>query len=58
LKAAAGRIHSVGIGDLLRVSVIPNPIDRNLRPPKAGERPKGRRAKWRAAKPADAGAGD
>jgi hypothetical protein len=38
--------------------LTPDPIDRNLRPPEAGGRPNGRRAKWRVAKPADAGAGD
>jgi hypothetical protein len=37
---------------------MPDPIDRDLRPPKAGERPDGRRAQWRAAKRADARAGD
>jgi hypothetical protein len=31
---------------------------RNLRPPKAGGRPDGRRAMWRAAKRAEARAGD
>jgi hypothetical protein len=37
---------------------MPHHIDRNRRPLKAGERPNGRRAKWRAAKRADARAGD
>jgi hypothetical protein len=38
--------------------LIPNPMGRNLRPPKAGGRPYGRRATWRAAKRAEARAGD
>jgi hypothetical protein len=33
-------------------------MGRNLRPPKAGGRPNGRRAMWRAAKRAEARAGD
>jgi len=40
------------------LQVMSDPIDRNLRPPEAGERPNCRRAQWRVAKPADAGAGD
>lgn len=32
--------------------LMPNPINRDLRLPQAGERPKGRRADWRVAKPA------
>jgi hypothetical protein len=38
--------------------IIPNPMCRNLRPPKAGGRPDGRRATCRAAKRAEARAGD
>jgi hypothetical protein len=33
-------------------------MNQNLRPPKAGERPHGRRAMWRAATRAEARAGD
>jgi hypothetical protein len=40
------------------VTLIPNPMSRTLRPPKAGGRPDGRRAMWRAAKRAEARAGD
>jgi len=34
------------------LQVMSDPIDRNLRPPEAGEPPNGRRARWRVAKPA------
>jgi phosphoenolpyruvate synthase/pyruvate phosphate dikinase len=43
--------------DGLKVYVIPNPMSWNLRPPKTGGRPDGRRATWRAAKRAEARAG-
>ncbi len=36
---------------------MPNPIDRDLRPPKAGERPNGRRRVCGEAKRAEARAG-
>ena len=32
---------------------MPDAMNWDLRPPKAGERPNGRRAKWRVAKPAE-----
>jgi hypothetical protein len=38
--------------------MIPDPIERNLRPPLAGERPNGRRRSCGEAKRADARAGD
>lgn len=36
---------------------MPNLMEATLRPSKAGERPSGRRAKWRVAKRAEARAG-
>jgi hypothetical protein len=56
LRPLAQGLANAAIG--VQRGVIPQPMCRNLRPPKAGGRPDGRRAAWRAAKRAAARAGD